>query len=264
MSNGTILIVEPDESLRQLFDAALSDFSRFQVADGEAVHEAVLKHRPEAILIETQLPDIPGLEVFRRIREVPRMAHIPFIFMGSGTELLLKNKILEAGAYDFVQKPLDMVELALRLQTAIERTRNEGLFHPQTRLPTGDYIGEQLANLPEDFYLIELWIEGFQSFRDVYGFVSAADVVRYVGNVMADVVLEYGAPNDFIGHYGDDKFIILTNSQVGPRLYGRLKKRLDSQLPQFYTFTDREQGYIELESGSAPLMRLKADIAQQS
>lgn len=268
-SREVILIAEPDENLLLMFKAYFEqeEYTVYTVALGSDVLEAMFKRRPSILLMETQLPDRSGLEVFEALKSYPRLAYIPVIFMAGGTEIVLQNRILEAGAYDFVQKPVDLPELNLRIRNALRRS--EGHVHPQTRLPTGRQIDEALASLQEakDYYRLELRVENFDAFKDLYGFVTAKEVITYVGNVISDSVIELGAPRDFVGHRDESHFVVITTRSVGARLYGHLKKRLDSQLPQFYTFIEREQGYVELPDGkggttSKPLMSLRAEIIQ--
>lgn len=264
-----LLIAEPDENLLLMFKTYFEqeNFAVYSVPNADDVLSEVLKRRPSLVLLETQLPARSGLSVFQEIKQYPRIATIPVIFMAGGTEIVLQNQVLEAGAYDFIHKPVDLPELNLRIRNALRRS--EGHLHPQTRLPTGRQIEEALQNLAtlKDYYRLELRVENFDTFKDLYGFVTAKEVVTYVGNVISDSVIELGAPKDFVGQRDEANFVVITTRTVGPRLYGYLKKRLDNQLPQFYNFIEREQGYVEVPDGSGgmtskPLMNLRAEILQ--
>ncbi|MBZ0305930.1 MAG: response regulator [Anaerolineae bacterium] len=269
-STETILIAEPDENLLLMFKTYFEHeaYRVYVLTQGKEVLDAMLKRRPSILLMETQMPDRSGLSVFEELKTFPRISYTPVIFMAGGTEIVLQNRILEAGAYDFVQKPVDLPELNLRIRNALRRS--DGHIHPQTRLPTGKQIDEALQNMQKnikDYYRLELRVENFDTFKDLYGFVTAKEVITYIGNVISDSVIELGAPKDFVGHRDESRFVVITTRSVGPRLYGHLKKRLDSQLPQFYNFVEREQGYVELADGkggitSKPLMNLRAEIMQ--
>ncbi len=269
LSREVLLIAEPDENLLLMFKTYFEqeEYVVYTVERGEDTLLEALKRRPSLILLETQLPDKSGLGVFEEIKKYPRVNHIPVIFLGGGTEIVLQNRILEAGAYDFVQKPVDLPELNLRIRNGLRRS--EGHLHPQTRMPTGKQIDEALQRMEKekDFYRLELRIENFDTFKDLYGFVTAKEVLSYVGNVISDSVIELGAPKDFVGHRHEANFVVITTRDFGPRLYGHLKKKLDSQLPQFYNFVEREQGYVQVPDGkggttSKPLMNLRAEIYQ--
>jgi len=92
---------------------------------------------------------------------------------------VLQNKVLEEGAYDFIEKPLDLDILALRVRNALRRAEREGLTEPRTGLPTGRLIDERLQTLQDEqgWCRIDLKIDGFRVFRDRYGFVTANEAL---------------------------------------------------------------------------------------
>jgi two-component system nitrogen regulation response regulator GlnG len=79
------------------------------------------EHRPDVVVLDIHLPDMPGLEAFRRIREID--AKVPVILVtGRGTA----NTAIEAiklGAYEYVVKPLDPNELRELISRAFEISR---------------------------------------------------------------------------------------------------------------------------------------------
>lgn len=249
-----VLIVEPDADSQALFRAHLGTDDSLKMlltATGAETVEVALKQRPKVILMETQLPDKPGMAIFRQLQGYPRTSHIPVIFLAGGTELLLRNQILSAGAYDVIAKPLDVAEIGLRLRNTLRRTQSDGRLHPETRLPTGSFLIESLANLPKDppTQQLTLQIAHFEPFKEQYGFIAAREVLNFVSNVICEVIHDDGTTDDFIGHRQENEFIIVTQPDKSPILQTNLKARLDDQLPQFYTFAEREQGYLEIADG---------------
>src|SRR5437667_10629524 len=67
-----------------------------------------LAQPPALILLAVSLPDGPGLDVFRQLRQRPRLSHIPVMFMAEHAEARQQNTILSAGADDFIVKPYDV------------------------------------------------------------------------------------------------------------------------------------------------------------
>jgi DNA-binding response OmpR family regulator len=269
-----ILIVEPDDDLLKTLTAYFASKDSFKfhtVQQGSEILEAALKHRPKLILMETKLPDRPGLEVYRDLKLYPRTAHIPVIFLAGGTEVFLQNQILEAGAYDFIEKPFDVAEIGLRIQNALRRSRRDGSLHPNTRLPIGSIVQQAVENLAQkvSYYHLKIKIKGFGVFKDRYGFMSSNEVTIYAGNVIAEVVTEHGSPEDFVGHGDEDEFVVITTPERGPKIREAIEARVNSQLPQFYNFMDREQGYIEItveggETRQEPLMTLEFEVNEAS
>ncbi len=64
-------------------------------------------HRPDAILLDLHLPDLPGEEVLRRLRSLPATSDIPVIVLSADTSRGAAERLREAGATDFLTKPID-------------------------------------------------------------------------------------------------------------------------------------------------------------
>jgi len=261
VSEDAILIVEPDDGLLASFAAHFEtkqDFKFYAVKTAAETRDAVLKYRPRLILMEMQLPDQPGLTLFKDLQSMPRTAHIPVIFLGGGAEIFLQKQALEAGAYDFIAKPVDVAELSLRIRNALQHTH--AALHPETRLPSGRMIETAIENARRDpqQVVLTLTIQNYAVFKDLYGFVVASELVIYLGNVLS----EASTPEDFVGHRREVEFIIITSAQRSESLRQTLEKRIAEQLPQFHNFMEREQGYMEMsdEAGNntqVPLMQVQ-------
>jgi PAS domain S-box-containing protein len=68
-------------------------------------------HRPDVILLDVGLPDMPGLEVLRRLREDPSTSAIPVVVISADASEHQVERFLAAGARDYVTKPLDVKKL---------------------------------------------------------------------------------------------------------------------------------------------------------
>jgi GGDEF domain-containing protein len=78
----------------------------------------------------------------------------------------------------------------------------------------------------------------------VYGFLAGDDVLRFVAMLLNEVLDELGTPNDFIGHPGDDHFVLITNETIVQPVLQRLKERFTEEVPTHYNYVDRENGYL--------------------
>ncbi|HSQ38731.1 MAG TPA: diguanylate cyclase, partial [Anaerolineales bacterium] len=180
----------------------------------------------------------------------------------------------ELGADDYITKPFDIEELKLRVQGAIRRSERESLTDPRSGLPAGRLIEEQLRRIirQEDWALLDLRVNHFEPFRDVYGFVAGDDVLRFTAMLLGEVVDEFGTSSDFIGHAGGDNFIIITKQESVEAIRGRIKSRFAEEVQTHYNFMDRQQGFIQVpkpEGGTVqvPFMTLAIGMispAQQS
>jgi Response regulator containing a CheY-like receiver domain and a GGDEF domain len=175
-----------------------------------------------------------------------RTSHIPVIFLTQKDERSDKLQGLELGADDYITKPFDIEELKLRVQGAIRRAERESLTDPRSGLPAGRLIEDQLRQIIREkgWALLDIRINHFEAFRDVYGFVAGDDVLRFTAMLLSEVVDELGTPDDFIGHAGGDNFIIITSETAAPSIKQRLKTRFAEEVLSHYNFIDRQQGYM--------------------
>lgn len=96
--------------------------------NGEAGLQRAAMAQPDLILLDVQMPDIDGFEVCKRLKANPTTATIPVIFMTVRSDTADKVMGLEAGAVDFVTKPVEAEELLARVRTHLQ------LRHLQERL----------------------------------------------------------------------------------------------------------------------------------
>lgn len=257
---SNLLIVEPDPALLAMLTAYFSDqgFQFESVTTGSDALTAALKNRPRVILMETQLPDKAGLAVFRDLRRYPRTAHIPVLFLVGGTEIILINHILEAGARDVVHKPFDLAELGLRIKNALRTGGLDAKTHLLTRLPTADAVAKAVESIAwqDNFYMLEIYIEGYETFKDLNGFMSANEVMLFAANEISDIAAELGEPEDFVGHKEEGEFVVITSHEHGPQMQERLAESLNSQLPQFHNFMERDQGYMEVPDNAGNIAQV--------
>jgi len=273
MGKARLLIVEDDLDISNMLRIYFSS-QGYEVDTAPRGSDALEKTRqnlPHLIVLDIMLPDIDGFEVCRILRTNTRTSHVPIIFLTQKDERSDKLQGLELGADDYITKPFDIEELKLRVQRAIERSEQQSLTDPRSGLPSGRLIEEQLRRIIrlDDWSLMDVRINYFEPFKEVYGFVAGDDVLRFTAMLMGEVVDELGSSNDFIGHAGGDNFIIITTETASAEIRQRLKKRFAEEVLSHYNFLDREQGYIvaAVEDGrprEIPLMSLAIGMVSPS
>lgn len=265
MGKARLLIVEDDFDISNMLRIYFAG-QNYEVDTAPRGSDALEKTRhnlPHLIVLDIMLPDIDGFEVCRILRTNTRTSHVPIIFLTQKDERSDKLQGLELGADDYITKPFDIEELKLRVQRAIARAEQQSLTDPRSGLPSGRLIEEQLRRIIRQtgWALMDIRINHFEPFKDVYGFVAGDDVLRFTAMMMGEVVDELGSSGDFIGHAGGDSFIVITTEAAAARLQPRLKARFAEEVLSHYSFMDREQGYILAydangEARQAPLMTL--------
>ena len=273
MGKSRLLVVEDDVDIANMLKIYFSGLE-FEVDVAHRGSEALEKTKhvlPHLIVLDIMLPDIDGYEVCRNLRTSTRTSHIPVIFLTQKDERSDKLQGLELGADDYITKPFDIEELKLRVQGAIRRSERESLTDPRSGLPAGRLIEEQLRRIirEQNWALLDLRLNHFDAFKDVYGFVAGDDVMRFAAMMIGEVVDEAGTRNDFIGHAGGDNFIVITTNDAALRMKQRVKERFAVEIQSHYNFIDRQQGFMQAPKADGgmekvPFMTMSVGIVSPS
>ena len=119
-----ILLVEDDAGIRAALSLALEDegYDMLQAPNGRTGLAMVASEHPDLVLLDLRLPDISGFEVCREIRT---RSNLPIIMVTAQTDTHDLVAGLEAGADDYVTKPVNSKELAARIRAALRRIVRE-------------------------------------------------------------------------------------------------------------------------------------------
>jgi CheY-like chemotaxis protein len=257
MNKARLLIVEDDNDISTMLRIYFTGLG-FEVDTalrGSIALEKTRQNMPHLIVLDIMLPDIDGFEVCRILRTNTRTSHVPIIFLTQKDERSDKLQGLELGADDYITKPFDIEELKLRVQRAISRADQQSLTDPRSGLPAGRMIEDQLRQVIRrtNWALLDIRIDYYLAFKEIYGFVAANDLIRFTAMLMNEIIDEMGTINDFIGHASEDNFIIITTEDASPGIQERLKARFGEEVLTHYSFMDRERGYIlSLEAAERP------------
>lgn len=113
----TVLIVDDDEFQRMLLARMLQadPYQLVFAASGAEALQAIHQARPDLILMDVQMPGMDGIETTRRLKAVPRFADVAVIMLTGKSEGQVVVDSLNAGAADFVVKPIDRDKLVAKL-----------------------------------------------------------------------------------------------------------------------------------------------------
>ena len=121
-----LLVVDGEPTLRALLADALryAGFHVTSAACGADALTAVVRDRPDLVVLDVALPDVSGLAVVRRLREDGgRSAHgrLPVLFLSARDTVADRLSGLAAGADDYVAKPFSLDELIARIRALLRR-----------------------------------------------------------------------------------------------------------------------------------------------
>lgn len=246
---GTLLILDDDEVTLRLLKVNLerSGYAVVMARTGAQGLEFARQHSPDLVLADALLPDMRGLEVCQALMDSSRTRHIPLILMSSQTSGRDVVAALDAGADDYVIKPLDYAEVTARVRAHIRRAQLKPALNPLTGLPGNLIIEHEIRRLVQpghgQFAVLYADFNNFKAYNDVYGFPAGDEAIRLMARTLVAAVAEAGQPTDFVGHVGGDDFVVITTPDYAEAVAQRLIADFDRQAPRLYSPADRRRGF---------------------
>jgi two-component system, cell cycle response regulator len=222
-----ILIVDDHEDNVELLRARLESwgYRTESVMDGRSAIAAIERNPPDLVLLDVMMPDLDGKEVARRVKGNPALPFVPIIMQTALDATESKVEGLEAGADDYITKPIDFAELKARLRSMLRIKRlQEALEHANlelrrvsqtdglTGLHNRRHIEERLEELfehakrlKEPFACVLCDIDKFKSVNDEHGHQAGDAVLRQFAQILRDEARVI----DQVGRYGGEEFMLL-------------------------------------------------------
>ncbi len=113
-----VLVVDDDPDILELFLDVLQGDERFQVASAQSGYDAGVltqQFHPDIVVLDFMLPDINGDVVCKTIRQNQDLSHIKILIISGMVDPSEVNKLMEAGADDFIKKPFNIEKVVERL-----------------------------------------------------------------------------------------------------------------------------------------------------
>jgi len=144
---GRILIVDDVATNRIVMKVKLADacYAVDQADSGAAALRVASENRPDLILLDVLMPDMSGLEVCRRLKADPTTADIPVLLVTALADRASKMAGLEAGADDYLTKPVDEVTLLARVRSLIRANDTVRELRERGEFGTGLGFAEAMA-----------------------------------------------------------------------------------------------------------------------
>ncbi len=121
MPERQLLVVDDIAANRELLleILAVEGHRTLAAASGPEALQLIAEHDPELLLLDVNMPGMDGLEVCRRLRADPATQSLPIILVTALADREQRLAGIEAGANDYLTKPIDRTELLLRVRNAL-------------------------------------------------------------------------------------------------------------------------------------------------
>lgn len=115
-----ILVIDDDESIRKTLLNYLKrlGYSTLSAEDGLIGYELILKHQPDLIISDIRMPHLTGLELLKKLKDLEIAAKV--IIITAHDEMQTTIDAMQNGAYDYLEKPLDIDRLKVTIERALE------------------------------------------------------------------------------------------------------------------------------------------------
>lgn len=205
----TILVVDDESVNRRVMGRQLSNYG-FQVREarhGEEALQLLEQETPHLVLLDVMMPRMSGYEVCRRIRETRSLNSLPVIMLTAKNQLSSLLEGFEAGANDYLTKPVVQKELFLRIRTHLELSQISlayGRFVPQEfikRLNRQSVVDVQLGdNTRQEMSILFVDIRSFTALTEQMGSEETfAFINNYLKRVCPVITRNHGFIDKFIG-----------------------------------------------------------------
>lgn len=221
------MIVDDDPVAVRVITKVLGDQAKVCVAiNGLDAVELARTANPDLILLDAELPGLGGFDVCRRIKAMPDLEHVPVVIVTSHRDETFELEGFDAGASDFVTKPVNHQLLRVRIRSHLrvkwmaDELRSSARTDPLTGIANRRRFDEVLANewsranrSSDALTVILLDVDYFKRFNDSYGHPAGDECLRRVAGALREACLR---PGDLVARYGGEEFgVVLPETPLG-------------------------------------------------
>jgi len=230
VEDAKIMIVDDASMTVRLLQTFLEDagYTKFVTTERstEAMH-LLLAERPDVVLLDLNMPEVSGFDILAEARAHPEMGHMPILILTASDDPDDKLRALELGATDFLAKPVDTSELALRLRNTLAAKAYQDrlmYYDALTDLPNRQMFLDRLADClsraqqtRKSGAVLHINLDRFKHVNDSLGHGVGDRILRMIARRIAGCVREADeicrtpspGANVSGSRIGGDEFVVL-------------------------------------------------------
>lgn len=217
---GCVLIVDDAPENVQILHQVLEDeYDVLFAMSGETALHLAQHQQPDLILLDAMMPGLDGYAVCAALRASHLTRDIPIIFVTALKTPEDETRALDAGAVDFISKPVNTAVVRARVRTQLtikrqsdalrELTLTDGLTGVSNRRAFDERLQAEWrrcsrAGVPISLIMVD--IDQFKHFNDFYGHQAGDACLQQAAAAMRRSAMR---PQDVVARYGGEEFVIL-------------------------------------------------------
>lgn len=165
---NTILIIDDEDDIRAIlgYNLQKEGYQILEASNGKDGIDMASKHMPDLVLLDVMMPEMDGIEVCEQLKANPSTKSIRICFLTARSEDYSQIAGLDAGADDYVSKPIKPKVLVSRIKAILRRTKDNNTVDPEIKsgliIDRDRYIvinnGEDIRLPRKEFELLALLV----------------------------------------------------------------------------------------------------------
>jgi diguanylate cyclase (GGDEF)-like protein len=214
---ANVVVVEDDPAQSQLLATWLGQINcRVHICgSAQSARDTLLNETPDLVLLDVDLPDVHGYALARMMRQEPRLALVPVVFLTARQTVADEMEGLRAGGDDFLIKPVERGHLLQVVLTRTERGRRiremvhrdglTGVLNHATLMAELEHAIAYAGRHGEPLCFLMLDLDHFKRINDTWGHLVGDQVLMHVARIFKAGV----RGSDLLGRYGGEEFGII-------------------------------------------------------
>ncbi len=274
---ATVLVADDSATVRALVRLELeaAGYEVIEAEHGQQALDAARSSELDAVLLDVEMPVLDGFQTIAALKDDPRTADIPVVFLTSRSASEDVVGALRAGAHDYLRKPPDPAELLARVAAAVEVTALRSELRRRTdeldRMSRTDHLtglfnrrhldeslqamvsSSRRHHFPVSVLLVD--VDHFKAVNDRYGHEAGDVVLQGVASALGSAV----RVDDVLGRWGGEEFLVLAphTDLAGVQV---LAERLRQQVSAHAVATSAGEVAVTISIGGATTVGLGTPV----